>query len=145
MATAARHSRSRCFGGHRALAERLTTPVIAPLNLRTAAGLGRIDLMESFFVGRRLRPEAGWHREFHRPHSGFPPWRPRDDTGEILSEALTFAARNGRIEAMEFLLARGADIDADPCNGTALRWALACSQAAAAAWLHAHGATSPAA
>jgi len=62
-----------------------------------------------------------------------------------LSKALTYAARNGHIEAMEFLLTRGADIDADPCNGTALHWALVCKQAAAAAWLIAHGATSPAA
>src|SRR5205807_2427244 len=76
------------FWGHRALAERLVRPIIAPSNLRVAAGLGRLDLMERLFDGKRLRPEAGWHREFHRPHSGFPPWRPSDHAVEILSEAL---------------------------------------------------------
>ena len=128
------------FWGHRALAERLTKPVIAPLNLRIAAGLGRPDLMEKFFERKRLRPEAGWHREFHRPHSGFPPWQPREDAAEILSEALTYAARSGRIAAMDFLLARGADINADPYTGTALHWAVARKQHEAAAWLVGHGA-----
>jgi hypothetical protein len=31
--------------------------------------------------------EAGWHREFHRPHSGFPPWLPRENRDEILADA----------------------------------------------------------
>src|SRR5215213_789011 len=128
------------FWGHRVLAERLAMPVIAPSSLRVAAGLGRLDLMEQFFVGKELRPEARWHCEFHRPHSGFPPWRPSDDAAEILSEAVTYAARNGRIEAMAFLAARGADLDAEPYNGTALHWAVARGQPQAAAWLIDHGA-----
>ena len=128
------------FWGHRLLAERLAKPVIAPLNLRIAAALGRLDLMQRFFDGKRLRPEAGWHREFHRPHSGFPPWRPRDAAGEILAEALTYAARNGRIDAMALLLERGADINAEPYDGTALHWAVARRQPEAAAWLLDHGA-----
>ena len=128
------------FWGHRANAERLAQPVIAPFNLRTVAGLGRPDLLERFFDRRQLRPEAGWHREFHRPHSGFPPWRPSDNPPEILSEALTYAARNGRIEALDFLLARGAEIDAEPYNGTALHWAVARRQPGAAAWLLDRGA-----
>jgi ankyrin repeat protein len=128
------------FWGHRALAERLAKPVIAPRNLRVAAGLGRLDVMKAMFEDGTLRPEAGWHREFHRPHSGFPPWRPRDDAGEILAEALTYAARSGRIDAMALLLERGADIDAEPYNGTALHWAIARQQNEAAAWLLDHGA-----
>jgi ankyrin repeat protein len=128
------------FWGHRVLAERLAKPAVAPSSLRVAAGLGRVDLMEQFFVGKKLRPEAGWHREFHRPHSGFPPWRPNDDAGEILGEALTYAARSGRIEAMALLTERGANLDAEPCNGTALHWAVARKQAEAAAWLIGHGA-----
>jgi ankyrin repeat protein len=127
------------FWGHVPLAERLAREAVVPLNLRVAAGLGRIDLMRALFKGELL-PEAGWHREFHRPHSGFPPWRPRDDRGEILAEALTYAARSGRIDAMAFLLERGADIDAEPCNGTALHWAAARRRPAAAAWLLDHGA-----
>lgn len=128
------------FWGHRVLAERLAEPDVAPLNLRVAAGLGRLDLMAQLFDGGKLRPEAGWHREFHRPHSGFPPWRPREDAGEILAEALTYAARSGRIDAMVFLIERGAGIDAEPYNGTALHWAVARRQVEATAWLIAHGA-----
>ena len=128
------------FWGHRILAERLAKPVIAPLNLRVAAGLGRLDLMERLFVGKRLRAEAGWHRKFHRPHSGFPPWRPSDAPGEILAEALTYASRSGRTDAMAFLFERGADINAEPYNGTALHWAVARRLPEAAAWLIEHGA-----
>jgi ankyrin repeat protein len=128
------------FWGHRVLAERLAKPVVAPSSLRVAAGLGRLDLMEQFFAGKTLRPEAGWHREFHRPHSGFPPWRPSDDAGEILGEALTYAARSGRIDAMALLAERGAELDAEPYNGTALHWAVARRQPEAAAWLIDHGA-----
>jgi len=128
------------FWGHRVLAERLARIVVAPFNLRIAAGLGRPDLMTRFFDNGRLKPDAGWHREFHRPHSGFPPWRPSDAREEILGEALTYAARSGRIEAMALLLERGADIDAEPYNGTALHWAVARRQPEAAAWLLGHGA-----
>jgi ankyrin repeat protein len=97
--------------------------------------------MRSFFDEHgRLRPEAGHHREFHRPHSGFPPWRPTDDAGEILAEALGWAARSGRVAAMAFLLERGADINAEPYNGTALHWAVARRQPEAAVWLLDHGA-----
>ena len=72
--------------------------------------------------------------------SGFPPWRPSDSPAEILSEALTYAARNGRAEAMAFLFERGADLDAEPYNGTALHWAVARKQVEAAAWLIHRGA-----
>lgn len=128
------------FWGHRVLAERLPKPVVAPFNLRVAAGLGRLDLMAKLFDGNALKPEAGWHRAFHRPHSGFPPWRPSDDAGEVLAEALTYAARSGRLDAMAFLIERGADINAEPYNGTALHWAVARRQVEAATWLLDHGA-----
>ncbi len=128
------------FWGHVRLAERLAQVAIAPRNLRVAAGLGRLDLMRALFEGGRLRPEAGLHREFHRPHSGFPPWRPTDAEGEILADALTYAARSGRIDAMALLLERGADIDAEPYNGTALHWAVARRRPEAAAWLLDRGA-----
>ena len=63
------------FWGHGTVAERLAAEVVAPLNLRIAAGLGRMDLIALFFdADGRLRPEAGHHRGFYRPHSGFPEW-----------------------------------------------------------------------
>jgi ankyrin repeat protein/catechol 2,3-dioxygenase-like lactoylglutathione lyase family enzyme len=113
------------FWGHRNAARRLAKEGVTPCNLRTCAGLGRIDLMEALFEpDGRLRPEAGWRREFHRPHSGFPPWRPSDDRQEILDEALTYAARNSQVEAMDFLVKRGADVNAEPYCGTPLAWAV---------------------
>lgn len=124
------------FWGHTAVAERLAAEVVAPLNLRIAAGLGRMDLVELFFdPGGTLRSEAGHHRGFYRPHSGFPEWHMTDMPQEILDEALTWAARSGRIEAMAALLARGADIDGAPHNGAALHWALLAHQAEAVEWL----------
>lgn len=128
------------FWGHVLLADRLAEVAIVPANLRVAAGLGRLELMRSLFEDGRLRPQAGWHREFHRPHSGFPPWRPAEDEAEILAEALSYAARSGRIDAMAFLRERGAEIDAEPYNGTALHWAVARRRPEAAAWLIDHGA-----
>ncbi|MFE0754352.1 ankyrin repeat domain-containing protein [Inquilinus sp. NPDC058860] len=129
------------FWGHGTVAERLAAEVVAPLNLRIAAGLGRMDLVALFFgADGRLRPEAGHHRGFYRPHSGFPEWRMTGEPQEILDEALTWAARSGRIEAMSALLARGADIDGAPHNGAALHWALLSHRAEAVEWLIGQGA-----
>jgi hypothetical protein len=129
------------FWGKREMADRLAAEGVTPLNLRVAAGLGRTGLMDALTeADGRLLPEAGRGREFHRPHSGFPPWRPSDDRREILDEALTYAARNGRIEAMAWLVERGADVNAEPYNGTPLIWAVRQNQLSAIDWLLAHGA-----
>lgn len=129
------------FWGHTAMAERLVAEVVAPLNLRIAAGLGRMDLVALFFESDgTLRPEAGYHRGFYRPHSGFPEWHMTGAPQEVLDEALTWAARSGRIEAMAALLARGADIDGVPHNGAALHWALLAHRVEAVEWLLGQGA-----
>ncbi len=48
------------FWGYRAPAERLAREGVVPRNLRTIAGLSRINLLESFFDDAgALRPEAG--------------------------------------------------------------------------------------
>jgi ankyrin repeat protein len=118
------------FWGHREVAELLAERSLAPDNLRVAAGLGQVDPLE--------RP--GGPRGFYRPHSGFPFWRPSDDPAEIRNEALTYAARNGRVEALRALAERGADLDADVYRGTALAWAAFTGQAAAVRALLALGA-----
>lgn len=109
------------FWGHRILAERLGRDHVVPRNLRTAAGLGRLDLLEAFFAADgSLRPEAGHRRGYAAPHSGFPDFTPGDSADEILADALVYAAGNGRLEAVDWLLDRGADPDAHPYQETAL-------------------------
>ncbi len=129
------------FWGHREAAETLAEIAVVPRNLRMAAGLGRLDIMaELFDVSGKLRPEAGFHREFHRPHSGFPPWRPADDPQQIIDEAVNCAARSGRVEAMAFLHARGANLDSAPYQATPLVQAVLNGQLDAIKWLLDHGA-----
>jgi ankyrin repeat protein len=112
------------FWGHRATAELLAGHGIHPRNLRAAAGLGDLRL-----IGELGPDDAGAHRGFYRPHSGFPPWRASDDPQEVLDEALSWAARSDRADAVEALVARGADVAADVYRGTALAWAAACGHA----------------
>jgi ankyrin repeat protein len=108
------------FWGHRAAAERLAEEGgVHPANLRTAAGLGRLDLIDELLANGR----AGAERGFYRPHGGFPAWTPSDDQQEVLDEALAWAARSDRADAIERLVERGADVDADVYRGTALAWA----------------------
>lgn len=114
------------FWGNRSAAELLAGHGIPPGNLRVAAGLGRLDLVEKLApAAGAISPAAGAHRGYYRPHSGFPPWRPADDPQEVLDEALAWAARNDRADALELLAARGAALDADVYRGSALAWAAA--------------------
>ncbi|AXB48652.1 ankryin [Amycolatopsis albispora] len=103
------------FWGHTPTAELLAAHGVWPRNLRVAAGLGQLELAE----------DAGAHREFYRPHGGFPAWRPSDSAAEVLDEALSWAARNDQADAITELVARGARLDADVYRGTALTWAAA--------------------
>jgi ankyrin repeat protein len=104
------------FWGHREVAQLLGRD---PGNLRVAAGLGDLDLIHDL-VGT---PAAGAHRDFYRPHGGFPVWRPTDDPQEVLDEALVWAAKSGCVEAIRLLVRLGARVDADPYRGTPLAWA----------------------
>jgi ankyrin repeat protein len=106
------------FWGHREVVDLLG---LEPRNLRVAAGLGRLDLIDEL-AGTAA---AGAHRGFYRPHGGFPAWQPSDDPQEILDEALVWAAKADRVEAIDRLVELGARIEADPYRGTALGWAAA--------------------
>ena len=106
------------FWGHREVVDLLG---LQPRNLRVAAGLGDVELVREL-AGTRA---AGAHRGFYRPHGGFPAWRPSDDPQEVLDEALVWAAKADRVEALGTLVELGARVDADPYRGTPLTWAAA--------------------
>jgi ankyrin repeat protein len=120
------------FWGNRETADLLAERGVLPPNLRAAAGLGLTELIgELVAPDGALAPGAGARRAYYRPHSGFPAWRPTDDPQEILDEALSWAARNDRLEALDLLVSRGAGLDADVYRGTALAWASSCGHVAA--------------
>jgi len=129
------------FWGHQQAAALLAGVAIVPDNLRINAALGRVDRLPRFFrEDGALTPDAGAGRGFYRPHSGFPAWTPSDDREEVLGEALSWAARNGAVEAMEFLVDRGADLDDSVYRGTPLMFAVAWRKPAAVRWLLERGA-----
>jgi len=121
------------FWGNREAAEMLAGRGLTPGNLRVAAGLGNLELLDELITPQgKLASEAGAHRAFYRPHSGFPFWKPSDDVAEIRDEALAWAARNNRAAAIEVLARRGANLDADVYRGTPLIWAAFAGKADAA-------------
>jgi ankyrin repeat protein len=124
------------FWGHRSVAELLAEREVVPLNLRIAAGLGRLDLIRGLVrADGSLSEAAGAARGFYRPHTGFPIWQPSDDPQEILDEALVWAAKSDRVDVLGPLVELGAGVDGDPYRGTALTWAAANGHTAAIARL----------
>jgi len=109
-------------------------------NLRLASGLGRTDLIESFFnEDGSLKPEAGqiaWPfselAESNLPckikeelQSKIARWS--DDRKDIINNAFIYACMHNHIDAVRFLLEKGAQIDAIPpgfdYSGTGLHYA----------------------
>ncbi len=121
------------FWGHREVTELLGRQ---PRNLRVAAGLGDLEMIRAL-AGTA---QAAAHRDFYRPHGGFPPWQPSDDPQEVLDEALVWAAKSDRVEAIRLLVELGARIDSDPYRGTPLTWAAVNGRTAAVRALVALGA-----
>ena len=61
------------FWGYREVADMLADVAVVPRNLRIAAGLGRVDLVnECFEPNGTLTSTGRCGRGFYRPHSGFP-------------------------------------------------------------------------
>lgn len=96
-------------------------------NLRIAAGLCRVDVMQTFFnADGTLRPEAGpvnWPWEDRSPKfASF-----RQDRQGIIDNALVYACMHGHLDAAAFLLERGAELNTIPggfdYSGTALHYA----------------------
>jgi ankyrin repeat protein len=111
-------------------------------NLRTAAGLGRTDLIESYFnADGTLKPEAG---KIDWPFGDLETsaW-PQDQQG-IVNNAFVFACMHGHIDAARLLLEKGAEINAIPGGfdyaGTGLHYAALNGHRAMVEFLLAHGA-----
>jgi ankyrin repeat protein len=109
------------FWGNTTVAGLLAQHGVTPSNLRTAAGLDDVPLLESLW----RTGEIGAHRAFYRPHGGFPEWRPTSDVAEIRDEALGWAARADAVSAIDALHGLGAELDANVYQGTPLTWAAA--------------------
>lgn len=93
-------------------------------NLRSAAGLGRMDLLQGFFDERgALKPEAGRIDSPFGKRLGPYQNTPRD----IINNAFVYACMHNRIDAARFLLERGAEINSIPPGfdfaGTGLHYA----------------------
>jgi ankyrin repeat protein len=129
------------FYGHRATAELLARDGPVPDDLRAAAGLGDMDRLRRWLDrGRPLPGGAAAGLAWAGPVHWFPPRSAPPGDQTVLDESLTWAARSSRIEAMELLVAHGADVDANPYRGTALLWATYSDAVDAAAWLLDRGA-----
>jgi hypothetical protein len=115
---------------------------VVPRALWTAAGCGRLDLVETFFdEGGQLRPEAGAHRPNPADVGGPPRVPPTDDPKEILGEALIYACLNNRADVVRDLLERGVDANARPLwNATGLHFAVGAGRPRIVEHLVAHGA-----
>jgi len=109
-------------------------------NLRIAAGLGRTDLIESFFRSDgSLKPEAGkiaW--PFGGPEKSNPGGKIKqelqakiaawsDDPQDIINNAFVYACMHNQVEAAKLLLQKGAQINVVPPGfdyaGTGLHYA----------------------
>ena len=129
-------------------------------NLRTAAGLGRTDLIESYFnPDGSLKPEAGrinwpWGdletiAKSNHDAAGKQLLSDRVNSWSqnqqgIVNNAFVFACMHGHVEAAQLLLEKGAEINVIPGGfdyaGTGLHYAALNGQRAMVEFLLAHGA-----
>jgi ankyrin repeat protein len=109
--------------GSALVAELLLARGASGLTLITAAALGKLSTVEGILTsGADLAP----HRRRDAPRTPDDHWPASSAhlAGDVLSDALYAAARNGHAEVVEYLLARGASVDARGVFGaTALHWA----------------------
>lgn len=88
----------------------------AQIDLRFAAGLGRLDGVPNWFnPDGSLRPGAGALSDpygFERKFGGLSPFGCERTRQNILSQAFYFACVNGKLDVAGFLLSQGAEINA---------------------------------
>ena len=129
--------------GARDVAEVLLAHGAQPqLNMWCAAGLGMLDVVQSFWVSpNTLKPGAGQVRSCDLGNGKWGNAPAPESYAELVSEAFYIAARNGHVEVARFLLERGADIN---CRGffgaPGLHWAAINGHKAMVEFLIANGA-----
>ena len=128
------------YWGNRGVIDLLIERGASMHNLRIASGLGRVDLIESFFRSDgTLKPEAGkidWpFGDFEKSNlnraikdelqAKVAGWS--DDAQDVINNAFIYACNLNQIEAARLLLDKGAQIDAIPpgfdYSGTGLHYA----------------------
>jgi ankyrin repeat protein len=112
------------------------------LNMWCAAGLGFLEVVETFFDGsNRLKPNAGQTRSRDSGDGKWGKTPPPESYHELVSEAFQIAARNGHLEVARFLLGKGAKIDQRGFFGApGLHWAAINGHKAMVEFLINHGA-----
>jgi len=116
-------------------------------NLRTAAGLGRTELIQNYFDGDgNLKPEAGkidWPFGGNQSISHLVNSWSQDRQG-IINNAFVYACMHGHIDAAQLLLDKGAEINMVPGGfdyaGTGLHYAALNGHRAMVEFLLQHGA-----
>lgn len=106
----------------------------ARLDLIAAAGLGRVDLVDTFLTLGRDAIVGQAHLAHYSQIS-----LPKDPTAvDYLSIALVHAARAGHVAVLQRLIDAGADLNRRPYfdhHATALHWAAIDNQLTAMSWL----------
>ena len=95
------------------------------LNMWCAAGLGMLDVVQSFWTSpTTLKPGAGQTRSRDLGNGRWGKTPPPESYRELVSDAFYIASRNGHVAVARFLLEKGADIN---CRGffgaPSLHWA----------------------